>query len=228
MTTLSITTLILVSGIALVAWYLVYLAIMRTGSLNPIDWFWGPRLYDVTLLDMDELLCEVNQFPGDEYMIDWCINMTETYRDKGPRFVRKRKFVAFSACWKAIDSGIPTTNTGCFRDTWSGMFDIKDPFDWRYDADEQLKTWVKETRKENGYVGQVTDFTNTDEGIQISGVVFDEQLRKMISEGTMNGVSIGYPYEITTSTSDNDLLKSKYTIEELAQQAVNRDKEQDD
>lgn len=212
MSDFSLATTIFVLGIVLVLWYSVYLVIMRTGSLNPIDWIWGSRLYDITNLDDDILLCEINQFPGDEYMIDWHINMTETYRDKGPWFARKRKWVAFSAYWSAIEAGIPT-NHGYIKDTWSGVFDIKDPFDWRYDADEQLKAWVKATREENGYVGQITDFEDD------ASMWYDDF-----------GASISFPDPdtIITSTSDNDLLKSKYTIEELAQQAVNRDKDPDD
>lgn len=236
MNTISLTTWIFATGIVLVLWYRVYLLIMRTGSLNPVDWIWGPRLYDVTQLDNDILLCEINQFPGDEYMIDWRINMTETYRDKGPWFVRKRKWVAFSACWQSEDVGIPISG-GYIRDTWIGVFDIKDPFDWRYDADEALKNWVRSRRRDNGYVGQITDFEETPEGLFLKGVVWDGETQLRLSEGVIGEMSIGYdgfgapisnpaPDSIITSTSDNDLLKSKYTLEELAQQAINRDNEE--
>lgn len=240
---------------------------LRDGNipLNPISAIWGSPIYQYTTLDKDTLLIEIDQFLGDEYMVDFKVQAVYKGRLKGAKWVQRKKFQYFEADWNC-DDGIPIQNHSWKGNNMYGSsVKVPDPFDWRLDADDNLKAWVKKERERNGYqppVSKVTHIEDREDGIYVNGVIFDQKIADSIVEGVRNAGSINigplteaaknaamsfssfksaFPDNETSEKNDmiltgfvpqegldiaaNEELKSKFTPEELAKQAVFRDQQ---
>lgn len=240
---------------------------LRDGNipLNPINVIWGEKYFSYESMEEDTLLIEVGQFPGDEYMVDFTVQAVYKGRRKGPRWIQRKTLQGFTAAWNC-DDGIPTQNHSWKGDnTYGSAVTIPNPFDWRLDADDNLKAWVKKERERRGYtppVGNVTSVEEKEDGIYVNGVIFDKKVVKAIGEGVLGPLSLGFgplneaaqragkslsslkstfPDDETSEANDmiitgfipnegldvaaNEELKSKFTPEELAQQAVFRDQQ---
>lgn len=218
---------------------------LRRGSmaLNPLDLWWGTRYYSYETVDEDTLLIEINQFPGDEYMVEFTVQHQTQARRYGPRFVRHVTDRGYVAEWSIPDNGTPiptkAPGRGCI---YGSSVPIPNPLDWRMDADDALKAWVLKQRKMEGFAS----FDDLIKSIKSITPVFDSMHGKMLEFGVAAGKAssslkkfaiefeksikkdggiIATPENIRSATSPiyNEVLKSQYTPAELAQQAINRD-----
>lgn len=185
---------------------------LRSGNidLNPIDALWGTRKFISKKLEEDTLLIEVNAFVGDEYMVNFIVNQVALGREYGPKWARKETLDGYSASWYVKD-GIPIQNHDWKGDNvYASAFQIPDPIDWRLDADQTLVAHIIETRFKNHYqlptVHMSDDFENRE-------ALINEHL--IISTIDPND----------NADPNNELIKELYSPEELATQAINRDKE---
>lgn len=216
---------------------------LRHGSieLNPLDLWWGNRFYNYETLEEDTLLIELNQFPGDEYMVEFKVQHMTQCRRYGPRFARRIKDHGYVADWSipSGDNGIPTKAPGRGR-IYGSAVRIPDPVDWRMDADDALKAWVFEQRKKEDFctpeqrlMRNITPIFDSMQRSMLSAVVATnkagDSLKKFVVdlEKRLNkdGGIIITPENAESATSPiyNEVLKAQYTPAELAQQAINRD-----
>ena len=198
--------------------------------LNPLDLWWSIRYYNYKTLDEDVLLIEINQFPGDEYMIKFEVQHQTQCRRYGPWFARRVTDRGYVADWSIPENGtpIPTKAPGRGR-IYGSSVRIPDPNDWRMDADDALKAWVIDQRKKEGFstpddmqivlaLGEAAGLAST--SLKKFAVDFEKKLR---DDGGIVIIPEGYENETTTTPLDNEVLKAQYTPAELAQQAINRD-----
>lgn len=221
-------------------------ACLRDGSidLNPLTVWWGDRLFKYEPVDEDVLLIEINQFRGDEYMVEFKVQEVTRVRRKGPKWARGYSHEGFTAEWYCKD-GIPYRN-----DAWKGdcvygsAVKIPDPTDWRMDADDNLKAWVIDQRAKYNYrnpeeilkaIKSATPIFDSMQGhfLQLGAAAgkaakslkgFAETFEQKLKE---DGGMIILPEgsEMLISPVENEKLKSMYTPEEMAQQVINRDKD---
>lgn len=209
---------------------------LREGNidLNPLDVWWGHPFYNYETLEEDVLLIELNQFPGDEYMVKFKVQHVTRARRNGPRFARRVADYGYVADWSIPygDDGIPTKAPGRGRINGSAVR-IPDPVDWRMDADNALKAWVLDQRKKKG-------FATFDDVVQIikgATPIFESMNGEMVNLSTATGkanTSLKHLFAdieerlkkdggMMSTPIDNEVLKAQYTPAELAQQAINRD-----
>lgn len=209
---LAVYALILV-GFILMGFILFSEFVKKNGS--PLDVLWGPCYYDYKPLEDDILLIEVNQFPGDEYMIEFQVQHVTRARRRGPQFARRLKDLGYIAEWSIPDGYDPIiTSRG---HAYGSSVPIPDPVDWRKDADDAFKEWVLKERRLptdspifDSMQGRLLEILKEDTpSLKKFAVEFDETL---IEDDAM-----------MTAPLDNEVLKAQYTPGELAQQAINRD-----
>lgn len=211
--------------------------------LNPFDLWWGIRYYNYETLEEDVLLIEINQFPGDEYMVDFKVQHVTQCRRQGPRFARRVTDQGYVAEWTITgdNTPIPTKAPGRGR-VYGSSVKIPDPVDWRMDADDALKAWVLERRKSAGF----RTYDEILKGIKSMTPVFDSMHGKLLELGAAAGkantslkkfavdleerlkkdggiIITPENAEMATTPLYNEALKAQYTPAELAQQAINRD-----
>lgn len=216
---------------------------LRRGNLplNPLEVWWGPRYYDYEALEEDVLLIEINQFPGDEYMVEFRVQHMTLCRRFGPWFARHVTDCGYVAEWSIPENGtpIPTKAPGRGR-IYGSSVPIPDPKDWRMDADDALKAWVLDQRKREGFA----TFDQIIKSIKSMTPVFDSMHGKLLDLGAAAGNAgtslkkFAVEFEknlkggiiitpenagLTTTPLYNEMLKAQYTPAELAQQAINRD-----
>jgi hypothetical protein len=218
---------------------------LRKGNidLNPLDIWWGHRFYDYETLEEDVLLIEINQFPDDEYMVEFKVQHMTQARRTGPRFARRVTDHGYVADWSIPDGGdgIPTKAPGRGR-VYGSAVPIPDPVDWRMDADDALKEWVLDQRVKEGFI----TLSDRDRLMRSIAPIFDSMQGKLLDLGVAGGqanaslkkfaielekrlkkdggiIIVPENSGMTMTPLDNEELKSKYTPAELAQQAINRD-----
>jgi hypothetical protein len=221
-------------------------ACLRNGciDINPLNVWWGERYYEYKTLDEDVLLIEINQFRGDEYMVEFKVQEQLRGRRNGPKWARRKTHEGYTAEWWCKD-GIPIRNEAWKGDNvYASAVSIPDPNDWRMDADDNLKAWVVDQREKYGYKSQedilkaiksATPIFDAMQGqfLQLGAAAgkaatslkgFAEKFQeKLEADGGM--IILPADSEMIVSPLENEKLKSMYTPEEMAQQVINRDKE---
>lgn len=205
---------------------------LRKGNidLNPLDALWGNRYYSYELLEEDTLLIEINQFPGDEYLVDFKLQKMTRSRRHGPKWARRVEFIGYNAEWMINEEneGIPTQNHDWKGDnTLGSAVKIEDHVYWRMEADTKLVAWVIKERKSRGYRPLTERMKHVSD--QVDAMAFNFVA---LSEAAKNAGRSFEDLASMVATVDekmdlvaNERLKGMYTPEELAEQAVNRDKD---
>lgn len=220
---------------------------LRKGNLelNPLDLWWGNRFYNYKTLEEDVLLIEINQFPGDEYMVEFKVQHMTQVRRHGPWFARRVTDHGYVADWSipSGDDGIPVKAPGRGR-IYASAVHIPDPVDWRMDADDALKAWVLDQREKKGFCTPaqrlMRNINPIFDSMQGSFLELSEAAGKAAGKAGDSLKSFAVEFEkrlkddggiiITPENSQlnftplyNETLKAQYTPGELAQQAINRD-----
>jgi hypothetical protein len=219
---------------------------LRSGSIdvNPLNVWWGVRYYEYKTLDEDVLLIEINQFKGDEYMVEFKVQEQFRGRRNGPKWVRRKTHEGYTAEWCCKD-GIPYRNHDWKGDNvYASAVSIPDPNVWRMDADDNLKAYIIDQRDKYDYrnpeqilkaIKSATPIFDAMQGqfLQLGAASgkaatslkgFAEKFQeKLESDGGM--IILPADSEMLVSPVENEKLKSMYTPEEMAQQVINRDKD---
>lgn len=172
---------------------------LRNGriDLNPLDAIWGSRFFDYVTVEEDILLIEINDFPGDEYMVEFKLQEVWRQRRHGPKlWVARRTFEGHTAEWSAPGAGIPVQNHSWKGDgiLASGV-KVKSRDTWRMDADIALSEFIRKERERNGYhppVGRVTNVETTDGGLYVTGEIWDSATMKAIQGNDLKHMSLGF------------------------------------
>lgn len=136
-----------------------------------LDAAYGVPVFDEEVLEEDVLLIELNDFPGDEYMLEWQVTAVTMRRLAGPKWAQKSRLVGFYANWLSKE-GIPIQNneySGLDQTRYAGTFELEDPIDWRYACCESVVKHMQAERIANGYVPPIIDMREpvvTDKSIQ--------------------------------------------------------------
>ena len=121
-------------------------------DLNPLDAIWGTPKYTYVVLDEDELLMEIDQFPGDEYMLRVKFEQAWRGRKHGPSWVRRKKLMHHEVAWSSYEDGVPVQNHDWKGDVvLESSIRVGDLDYWRMEFDVKFKDWVREQRKKNRY-----------------------------------------------------------------------------
>jgi len=127
---------------------------LREGNieLNPLDAFWGSRLYRYTDLDTKTKTLKMNQFPGDQYEIKLTLQEVHRGRDHGPRWAQRKKFSHWTVAWEVGGGGIPIRNHDWKGDGILASAErIDNPANWWVKALVQLYKRVEEERVKYNY-----------------------------------------------------------------------------
>lgn len=210
----------------------------------------GPMVEHVGPLEYDELLLEFNAWPGDEAMIEATLLEYINTRPWIPKFFKWHFFTSYVAEWYCPD-GIEINKTSR---SWSGFIPIEDGMYWRLELDRKMHDFIREARA--GYVIRSSpNVSDAVDAMTLDIIALNEDspkfkelqtdLRYFGKDGEKASKifrDLGDRLEPTdgpdmiivadgeTRIADfksSDEIKSKYTPEELAQQAINRDKEEE-
>jgi hypothetical protein len=172
---------------------------LRNGrlELNPFDAIWGHRYFSYNTVEEDILLIEINQFPGDEYMVEFELQEVWRQRRHGPKlWVARRTFEGYTASWDAPGAGIPVRNH-----SWKGngvlasSVKVQSRDTWRMDADIALVESIKKDREKYGYhppVGRVLSAEMMPDGLHITGEIWNDITKQAISHNSLKHLSLGF------------------------------------
>ena len=190
-----------------------------------LERIFGVWVYDEAQLDEDELLIELNDFPGDEYMISWRIVHVYKYRAKFPKM---EKHIGFFANWYVPEGAPYALNTYSNNDlrTWLGSISIEDPFDWRLDACKEWEKQLRSKRLINQYIPPIIDMRQQDiEAIDHvvdadAKPITDEELTQLLDEVQgddiiTEGGEMTFQMPIEPTSVETPVFHGPYIEEEL-------------
>lgn len=126
---------------------------LRDGNidLNPLDAFWGSRYFEYEDVEKVNALVPVNEFPGDEYLVDFTLQKQTRARRFGPSWARHRSDEGWVAAWECRP-GIPVRNHSWKGDNIlaSGV-PVSGVDGWLAQAVEALVASVKRDRRHYRY-----------------------------------------------------------------------------
>jgi hypothetical protein len=120
-------------------------------DLNPLDAFWGPRLYSYNDLQTETTTVCVGEFPGDEYEVTFTLQEQTRARREGPSWARRETDEGWSAEWRT--KGIPYRNHSWKGDDVLGSAQkvtAGNP-EWLYEAVGSLIERIKKDRVRYNY-----------------------------------------------------------------------------
>jgi len=207
----------------------------------------GPSVEHVGPLEYDELLLEFNAWPGDEAMIEATLLEYINTRPWLPKFFKRHLFTSYVAEWYCVE-GIQIKENDWIS---HGFIPIEDGMYWRMELDRKMHDFIREERA--GYQQTYDSVSDAVDTMTLDLIALNEDspkfkelqtdLRYFGKDGEKASKifrDLGDRLEPTdgpdmiivadgeTRIADfksSDEIKSKYTPEELAQQAINRDKE---
>lgn len=178
---------------------------LRQGSLdlNPLNAWWGPKLYHYNELDKREDTFGVYQFEDDYYEVLFRLMSVLQFREKGPMWARKKVDRGYTVEWQVIGEsekiGIPIRNHAWKGDgVYGSSVNVDSPDNWLGKAHNALQNWVIDQREKYDYrppVGKIIQVRETDDGIIIEGnidSISGSQTIKAIKAGEIDGMSIGF------------------------------------
>lgn len=123
---------------------------LRDGNiaLNPLDAFWGPRLFEHIDMEKKTKILKMKQFVGDQYDVELTLQKVYRGRKDGPKWARRRKFDHWTVDWDCR-AGIPYRN-----DSWKGdhvhasKIRINSPTNWWIKAMVELFKKIEQERVE--------------------------------------------------------------------------------
>lgn len=133
---------------------------LRQGSiaLNPLDAFWGHRLYHYVTVDshISWVQCGTANDLNDMHLVELELQKTDRFREHGPKWLRGRKDEGYTVHWDCR-KGIPTKSHDRGR-IMGSAFSLKQcqiPT-WKDAAVETLPRRIGEMRVRNNYQKELT------------------------------------------------------------------------